>query len=284
MLRAKITEEHIKTALRLFYAEGIEPILIKGWAAAREYPLKHERFFGDIDLCVAPEVYEKAKKLLERTEAAKLNIDLHCGLRHLDTVVWEKLFKNSEVVYLDEVPVRILCSEDHLRVLCVHWLTDGGAYREKLLDIFYILQNNLNKFDWDKCLGAVDEKRRGWIIKTIAVVHKEHPLDISKLPFAEELDSIPVWFSRALEKEWASGTKLQPIHAFIGSRKGFWEQFKKRVPPNAIAATVAMDGEFDDSQRLYYQFGSIFLRLKPSIGKTIRFFRETLLKKFKKNA
>ena len=36
-------------------AAGIEPILIKGWSAARYYPSPGLRPYGDIDICVAPQ-------------------------------------------------------------------------------------------------------------------------------------------------------------------------------------------------------------------------------------
>jgi len=273
ILRAKIAEEDIKAAFRYFREQGIEPVLIKGWAAALEYPEKYMRLYGDIDLCVAPESFEKSRQLIVSEKVKKIQIDLHCGLRHLDTAGWETLFENSSVEYIDDVPVRILSREDHLRVLSVHWLTDGGAYKERLLDIFYLLQNHVDDFDWEKCFAAVDENRRQWIIKTIAVVHRYHKLDTTNMPFAEQLKTIPQWLSKALEKEWASDTKLQPIHVFWDNKKEFWKQLKKRFPPNAIQATIEMEGKFDESSRIFYQLGSIFMRLMPSIRRTILFIK-----------
>ncbi|HVE55947.1 MAG TPA: nucleotidyltransferase family protein, partial [Pyrinomonadaceae bacterium] len=178
ILRTKVYEEKIKAAFDLFRANGIEPILIKGWAVGREYPEKFRRTYSDIDLCVVPADYEKSLKIIAAGEGLALNVDLHCGLRHLDTVEWDALFENSFTVPLGEVEVRILRPEDHLRVLCVHWLNDGGAYKERLLDIFYLLENHSNDFDWERCFGKISQNRREWIIKTIAVVHKYHKLDV----------------------------------------------------------------------------------------------------------
>jgi len=278
ILRARIGEENIKSAFRRFREKGIEPILIKGWAVAREYPEKHERFFSDIDLSVPPDVYDKCLQMIRSERWGNLNIDLHCGLRHLDTLDWHELFENSQIVYIDDFPVRILCIEDHLRVLCIHWLTDGGAYKEKLLDIYYLLQNNTQRFDWEKCFEFIGRNRRDWIIKTIAIVHRYHPMDVSKMPFAGELQTIPKWFLKALEKEWASDTRLMPIHVFLENRQEFWKQLKKRLPPNAIQATIEMEGKFDESPRIFYQLGSILLRLKPSIRRTLRFLKGRLQK------
>lgn len=79
-------EYKIVKAFELLRKNNIEPILIKGWAAARNYPVKEERAFLDIDLCGAPGDYTRAGKILAGEEEQKLLVDLHDGLRHLDTV------------------------------------------------------------------------------------------------------------------------------------------------------------------------------------------------------
>ncbi len=284
ILRSKVSGENIKSAFRLFRENGVEPVLIKGWAAAKEYPESYQRNFSDIDLCVAPDEFERCLGLVTGEAFKKLNLDLHRGLRHLDTVGWDRLFQNSVIAMLDDVPVRILRREDHLRVLCVHWLTDGGAHKERLLDIYYLLQNDAEDFSWEYCFEGLDRNRRDWIIKTVAVVHKFHDLDVSRIPFAAELNTIPEWFTKALNSEWASATKLKDIHALGGNRKEFWKQLKKRFQPNAIQATVLMEGRFDESSRIYYQFGSFIKRLKPSVKKTLIVLKSKLNGKFVKNA
>lgn len=265
LLRAKLYEEKIKAAFELFRENGIEPILIKGWAVAREYPEKYQRIYSDIDLCVAQEFYRKGLELIDRAESRQLNIDLHDGLRHLDTVRWDDLYENSRLELIDDVLVRVLRPEDHLRVLIVHWLTDGGANKERLRDLYYLIENNLETFDWERSLAVVSERRRQWICKTIGLVHKYYGLEISEFAFFEEANELPKWLTQTLEKEWAADIKLKPLHTLLGNRKELWQQFKKRFPPNAIQATIDMEGSFNNIPRLYYQIGSMFIRLKPSV-------------------
>ena len=50
LLTSKKFERQIADAFTLFRKEGIEPLLIKGWAAARYYPADKPRFFGDVDI------------------------------------------------------------------------------------------------------------------------------------------------------------------------------------------------------------------------------------------
>jgi Uncharacterised nucleotidyltransferase len=283
ILRTKLHEENIKAAFKLLRGNGIEPILIKGWAAASLYPEKYQRIYNDIDLCVAPELYAEARGLVDSEEGKPLNIDLHSGLRHLDTVEWDDLYENSRILTIDNLPIRGLRPEDHLRVLCVHWLTDGGVYKEKLLDFYYLIENNRSEFDWDRCLNSVSKTRREWILKTIGLTHKYYNLDISELPFADEMRRIPPWLFKTLEKEWATKVSLKPLHTLLTNKKELWAQIKKRIPPNAIQATIEMEGKFDNSGRLFYQIGSIFVRLKPSVKRFYEVFKSGTFLKMRSN-
>jgi len=250
------------TELRL---HGIEPILIKGWAASRNYPVEHPRQFSDIDLAVSSKDHDLAFELSHAAPLNLLSIDIHRELRHLDTVPWKTLFDQSKLESIDNSAIRILCPEDHLRVLCIHWLTDGGQYRERLWDIYYAVKNRPADFDWDKCLACVSPTRQKWIVTTIAIVKKYLGLEASGLPFDVKTENIPKWIIRCLEKEWASDVRLRSLHTCTRNPKLFWQQILKRIPPNPIESTIEMEGEFDDSLRAQYQIGSIFTRIVPSI-------------------
>lgn len=261
-LQYKVQEMRLAEVFVFFRENGVEPILIKGWAAARYYPKPFLRAIGDIDLAVCPEDYEKALELKRGFGDAAL--DIHRGLRHLDTLDWEDLFRNSQEVACGDGFVRVLRPEDHLRVLAVHWLTDGGAYRNKLWDIFYLLESCGSDFDWERCLGQISARRRRWVICVVGVVRKYLGLQVEGLPFAAETEDLPVWFVQALEKEWASDVRLLPLHQVLGDKRELWRQIKKRVPPNPIQAVVEMEGDFANRVRLHYQLGSILKRSVPS--------------------
>jgi hypothetical protein len=270
IIQYKFQEHNIVKTFELFRNHNIEPILIKGWAAALNYPVKEERLFFDIDICVSPDDYEKAREMLEDIEEQKLVIDLHNGLRHLDTVDWEDLFANSKQLKLEETSIRVLRPEDHLRVLCVHWLNDGGAYKDKLRDIFYAIENRPPDFDWERCLNVVDVERRKWIVCAIGLVQRYLGLELTDTPIAAEAEMIPKWMIETVEKEWADENRLIRLHECLTDRKEFFRQLKKRFPPNAIQATIETGGKFDDRSRIFYQVKNIFIRIKPSIQRLFR--------------
>jgi len=264
LLQNKVQRSNVAAAFELFRLRGIEPILIKGLAAGLNYPETESRHCSDIDLAVSPAEVAPATVAVAEFRNRQ-SIDIHEGLRHLDTLDWTDLFTNSMTVDVEGVPVRMLRPEDHLRVLCVHWLNDGGAYRERLWDIYYAVNGRPADFDWDRCLNVVSPTRRRWIICTIGLAHNYLGLDLKGLSFENEALRLPDWLLRALEREWASDVRLTPIHSFLNDPGGLLKQIRKRFPPNPIQATIDVEGSFDARSRIFYQFGSILKRLVPSV-------------------
>ena len=147
-LTYKVHEYHLEKAWIRFENAGFKPILIKGWAAAQFYTEPFKRRYNDIDLIIEPDKYDEAIKFLESFNE-KISIDLHKGARQLDSLSYENLYANTKVLKCGETEIRVLRPEDHLRVLCVHWLMDGGAKRDKLWDIYYAVNNRSKDFDWN---------------------------------------------------------------------------------------------------------------------------------------
>jgi hypothetical protein len=265
LLKKRLTEELIVKAFKSFRARHIEPILIKGWVAAQNYPESVPRFSGDVDIAVSESDYEVASQLVTGTSPQVPGVDLHRELRHLDTVDWNILFSNSMLVDIDDEKIRILCPEDHLRVLCVHWLTNGGESRDRLWDIVYAVRNRPANFDWSKCLDVVSETRRQWIVSTIALAHRYLGLELDGLPLDVGAASLPAWLIKCVEKEWAENVGSIALESQIRSPMRFLRQLRKRIPPNPIQATINCEGDFSESSRVVYQVRDMLNRLMPSV-------------------
>lgn len=265
LLQAKLNETKVCNAFEIFDGSDVEPILLKGFAAAQYYPPEVGRAYVDVDLAVAPEKFDRANDLIKTSKVNNVIIDLHRGFRHLDTVSWDELIDRSEFVELNGKSIRVLSAEDHLRVMCVHWLTDGAENKERLWDIYYAVENRRSDFDWDKCLSVVAENRQCWVKYTIGLAHKFLNLDISDLPFKEEALNLPRWFPIEVKKHWDANNPIVPLAHCLHDREKFWNQVKKRIPPNPIFSTVYMDGRLDAKTRVFYQIGNFFARLLPSL-------------------
>ncbi len=194
----RVYEKKLQDIWRYFQENNLKPILIKGWAAALNYPKPYMRRLGDYDLAINPLEFERASSLQKKIQTGE--VDLHNGLRKLDRTEWNYLYENSILKKCGDTDIRVLKPEDHLRVLCVHWLADGGREKEKLRDIYYAVKNRPANFDWDGCLKVVGERRRKWIIYTIGLTHRYYGLAIDDLAFAGEAKKIPDWMIKTLEK------------------------------------------------------------------------------------
>ncbi len=87
---------------------------------------------------------------------------------------------------------------------------------------------------------------------------------IDDTPVAAEKE-LPGWLIRAIEKEWRDPVRLKPIETHLRERKLFWQQLRKRFPPNPVQATIEMEGDFDRLPRILYQTGDMFFRILPSL-------------------
>ncbi len=262
ILAYKVRERRIAQLWAMLDECGIRGILIKGYAAARNYPDPFERDLGDIDVIVAR---SDCARVMTFPILKDLGIDVHCGPRHLDETSFDELYKESISVEIDGIEIRIPSAEDHLRILCVHWLTDGGERKDRLWDIYWAVKNRPSDFDWEKCLGRVSERRQRWIICTIGLAHTYLELELNDLPFGEEAKNVPGWLTRAIESRWKSGVSHVPIHNVLSDRKTFWKQLRKRFPPNPVMATINMEGDFESFTRLHYQAGHIVKQSLPSL-------------------
>lgn len=263
----RVFEQKMADAFEALEKAGLEPLLIKGWAASRYYPNPWKRNMGDVDIVFKPEYVSEAEVFLQ--DFTNPAVDIHSGLRHHDTVPLDDLYENCRMEDCHGTPVRVLRVEDHLRVLCVHWLTDSGAYKDKLWDIFYAIEQHREIMDWDRCLNVVSPIRKGWIVCVIGLAHRYLGLDIEDLPFRNEIKKIPDWVEEALEREWQSPAMLLPLQQAFSDKRLLYRQILKRFPPNPLHASIMLEKPFDTSPRVFYQIQNIFTRLKASVIKSL---------------
>ena len=278
LLFLRRAEIQIAEVFDRFREQGLDPVMIKGWAAGRLYPPGRPRFFTDMDLAFSAEDFDIAARLITEDFASEFPIDLHRELRGLDTVSWRSLLHNSREVEMGPTTIRILSEEDHLRVLCVHWLMDGGEYRERLWDIYYAVSNRSGDFDWEKCLNVVDSKRRKWIVTVIGLAHRYLDLDVSGLPIEHEVLELPQWLKKTVEKEWARQRRLRPLRSCLNDPWEMIAQLRKRIPPNPIQATVNLNADFDERSRFPLQMADMSQRALSSAREVYRATRSGTMK------
>ncbi len=273
LINQKRLERLTSEAFEKFGSIGLNPIVIKGAAAASFYPEHQPRRFFDIDLAFHRDEFPAAMELAESEHRFGTHIDVHLELRSLDSLTWPELFARSTFLELEFGSIRVLCPEDHLRVIAVHWLNDGGENRERLWDIYCAVANRPTDFDWSKCLDCVSETRRGWVITAIGLAHKYLDLDISDLPFREECENIPKWVTRTLEREWADPVRTRPLQSCLRQPKLFLKQLRKRIPPNPIQASIQTESPINDGSRFFVQIRNIANRSVPSLERITKVIR-----------
>ena len=268
----KVWEARLAKVWNQLDQAGFHPILIKGWVAAQNYPNPFEREYVDIDLMFETGEFREVTEYV-KTHPLEALVDFHRGARHLDELAFEDLYKNSILKECGQTKIRVLCAEDHLRILCVHWLNDGGVDSKRLEDIYFAVKNHPADFDWERCLNIVSPKRKKWVVCAIVLAHKYLDLKIEEIPLSAKDKELPKWLTKTVEKEWQSGIRLKPLQNVLHQRTEFWEQLQKRFLPNPIQATIETGGAFDNKPRIIYQLADILKRAYQSLKRISKTYR-----------
>jgi hypothetical protein len=263
-LESRLNKSKIEEVFALLRSAGIEPILIKGWTAARHYPDQGLRPYGDIDICVRREEFQSAERAITALDPVRFKIDLHSGFARFGVREDEALFKRSQVVNLEQIDVRILCPEDHLRVVCFHLMREGAWRPLWLVDVAAILESQPQDFDWNYCLG--DKRQAAPLINAIGLAEQLLGAKVHGLPEALQAKQYPRWLVSTVLKEWGSPTPSMigrhdaSMLMHVRRRKDLLAGLRHRWP-NAIEATTTMSAPFNNLPRLPFQISNSLFRL-----------------------
>ena len=263
-LHAILNQETIKQVIALLRSVGIEPILVKGWAAAQLYPAQGLRPYGDIDLCVPPEQFATAETALKNLQGTQYEVDLHSGFEKFGGGGMDRIYARSQVLQLGESNVRVLCAEDHLRVLCIHMLREGAWRPLWLCDIAAAVESLPVNFDWDCCL--TEERRLAdWVSCALRLAGQLLGADMSNTPAAERTSPLPQWLVPVILKEWEaplssmSRRHRAPLTNFLRQPLAVLKGLRHHWP-NPIEATIGVRASFNDLPRLPLQVGNCLAR------------------------
>jgi hypothetical protein len=262
-LDARLHERRIVRAVSLLRAAGIEPLLAKGWAAARIYPEPGLRPYGDVDLWVRPDQYARAHAALGGPLGQRCRVDLHDAFPQLARD-WADVYAHSRLEPIGDIEVRLLGAEDHLRLCCLHMLGHGAWRPVWLCDVAAAIESLPSDFDWSRCLEG-PPRHADWITSVIGLAR-----DVLGARGADGLleRPLPRWLPAALLRQWGRPEHFMstPSMAFALRRpalalQGLWLRW-----PNPIEATVGVGGPFNDLPRLPFQ-------LVECVARTLRFAR-----------
>ena len=247
VLHHAVHEREIIEAFLRLRSAGVEPVLGKGWAIARLYPERGMRPYGDIDLCVHPDHFEKTMRLIETPEGPKAPLDIQTRFKRLDRT-FEDLYSRSKLVPIGRTEVRVMGLEDHLRFLCIHMLRHGLWKPVWLCDVALLMEIAPNDFDWQRCLGG-NELQSHWVLCALAIAK-----ELLNAKAASDLNfdaRIPNWVLKAVIEQWGTADHYMRFNPLRDFRRNF-RQIPRAISlrwPNPIQATIAMNSGFNSYPR-----------------------------------
>jgi hypothetical protein len=254
-LRSALQEWEVEHLFALLRAAGVEPVLLKGWAAAELYPERGLRPPGDIDLCVRPEQYGPARAALWGPGRSGTTVtDLkHDGDALSGAGGWDALYARTRLLSLNGAKVRVLGREDQLRFLCLHLLRHSAYRPVWLCDVAAAFESAPADFDWELAFGG-DALKRGWVTCVIDLARRL--LGALREDVPEELKAAraPAWLVAEVLRQWERprtadrlprelmAVSLRHPARALPALIGRW--------PDPIRALVGLKQPFDERARL----------------------------------
>ncbi len=246
VLDGALRVRQIEEVLAAYRAEGIDPLLVKGFAIARLYPGPGLRPYSDIDLAVEETQVAAARAIAARFDP--LLVDLHAGLPRLDGRDPAEVRRRIRRIPVGATDARVLGDEDHLHLLCMHLLAHGARRVIWLCDIAVAVEQPGLDWDW---LRAGDPRDADAVASAIALAGAALGARLDGTPHRGRTP--PGWMTAALYAAWGAGfhphgklgrLPLGPL-ALLAEARRRW--------PNPIQATASARGPYDDSARLPLQ-------------------------------
>lgn len=212
----------VRTAVRRLRAAEVEPIIVKGWAAARHYALPCLRPYGDLDLCLAPDQLDAALAALG-DEFPPGAVDLHRGVPDLNGRRWDDVCRRSRLVALGDEAVRVLGPEDHLRLVCTHLARHAFFRPLWLCDAAAALEARPADFDWDWCLHGNGADTR-WLVAALGLAERLLGARLGDFPQAARARALSRWLVGPVLWRWGAGQvhKALPHHRGSLADVGAW--------------------------------------------------------------
>jgi len=269
-LYAGLHEVEIEQVIQILSAERIDPLLIKGRVAAAMYPELGLRPYGDIDLCFDPGQYKMAVTILSAHGRNASSVDVHNGIEAVYGLSFNEVIARATTIKVGKVVVRVPCFEDHLRILCIHFLKHGAWRPLSLCDIAAALEARQEGTDWDRCLSG-DKRIINWVSCTIGLAHKLLGASLNDVPVLAGAKKLPRWLAAAVLRQWARPypqSNETPEFFKLNLREPalLKSEIQKRWP-NPIKATMYFGGSFNELPRLPFQLGNFISLGLRSLGR-----------------
>jgi hypothetical protein len=266
-LQSEIQEQKVEKVFRLLRETSVEAILAKGWAAAGLYPNRTLRPYGDIDICVRPKDHRFVAELFSGPDASDCWIDLHRQFSEIGNRSVEELFSRSKTQNVGQEQARVIGDEDHVALLCIHFLKHGGWRPLWLCDVAAAMESPSPTFDWDLCLGN-DKTRASWVQSAFGLAHRLLGARTDRLPFSIASVSLPEWLVDTVLQQWSNPFAVYqapmshpvPMADLWRQPSGLVDGLRQRWP-NPIIATISVHGQLNDLPRLPYQLANCITRV-----------------------
>jgi hypothetical protein len=258
-IESLLHERQLARIMGRLHGAGVEPLLGRGWAAARHYPEAGLRPYRNFDLYVGAAQQAAARAALEGEQAG---VVLNVASAELNDRSWSLLNERAQSVPLGGGQVRVFGPEDHLRLLALQMFRRGACRPLWLCDVAAILETSAATFDWAHFLSG-DRRRTDWVGCALVLARDLIGADLAGGPPVVTSRVLPHWLVNTTLRQWSDVPPAAPRPAPAVSRLAAPQAALRALRagwPNGIEATVGVRGPFNAIPRLPFQLAECVSR------------------------
>lgn len=249
-----LMERELADGVRALAGAGIDPLLGKGWLAARCYADPGLRPFSDIDLSLPAEQCATGTEVLKGASLRYRDYDLQPGFHSFIDRSHAELEVRAEQVLINGVPVRVLGPEDHIRLLCYHLLSDGVPTPLALVDVAACLESLPDTFDWKYCLSG-RARRTEYVRLALSLAARLTGASVDRVPEPLRPPPPPEWVETAVLGVWQRGAAHPEGIGRLSEHlvHGTLLTGLRLRWPSALQVAVRYEAKIGDRPRAYWQ-------------------------------
>ena len=209
---------------------------------------------------------------------------------------WDDVFARTQLVPLGDAPssleegngarvahtmVRVLSDEDHLRVLCHHFLLSGAWRPLWLVDVAVALETASEDFNWDICLGR-NPIHANWVKCVVALARELLRAEVRSQRSEISPDSrllthvSPQWLTAAVLRQWGRSQNPSTVKGTLPTLMKLRSQPRELIREiyarwdHPIRSTASLNGRFNNWPRAPYQVIDQLKRVRAELPKQVR--------------
>ena len=190
-----------------------------------------------------------------------ISVDVHKTLSAYE--LDDSAVKMAKKVWISGLELPTLSEEEHLRLICLHFLKHGGWRPIWLCDVAAMAESLPSDFDWDRCMK---NERTAHYVSTVLELSRRILGADFEIPVRYQTTTLPDWLASEVLRQWSMPHKAHMPKSPI--------RYTLANEPRKLASALA--ARWPKPLHAVFILGGRFSNLRPQVFQCAAFLKKAL--------